>query len=210
MEKSQGSFDYQRMVVGYHGCDKEVLEQVLLKGMHLRKSKNRWDWLGQGTYFWEFGPQRALAFAKEQQKRGKIDEPTVLGAYINLSRCFDLTDVEHTHQLATAYPIWLETFEASQTSPPINTQGRGGNTDVLLRDRDCAVLNWYMNLLDTAHPGSYYYQTVRGVFVEGEPVYDGSGIYTKTHTQLAVRDPACVLGYFRPTFFFHEEEANDD
>ncbi len=43
-----------------------------------------------------------------------------------------------------------------------------------------------------------YFQTVRGAFVEGDPVYEGARIHAKTHVQIAVRDPSCILGYFRP------------
>jgi hypothetical protein len=43
------------------------------------------------------------------------------------------------------------------------------------------------------------YQTVRGVFREGEPAFDGSMIYRETHVQVAVVDPSCILGVFHPT-----------
>ena len=66
-----------------------------------------------------------------------------------------------------------------------------------------------MDLVDRDDPSLYGYQTVRGVFVEGEPAYDGAGIYTRTHVQIAVRDRACILGYFLPTFFFEEDEEAD-
>lgn len=36
-------------------------------------------------------------------------------------------------------------------------------------------------------------QTVRGSFAEGEPIYPGSKILQKAHTQIAVRDPVCIL-----------------
>jgi hypothetical protein len=42
------------------------------------------------------------------------------------------------------------------------------------------------------------YQTVRGVFLEGEPAFPGSKIALKSHIQIAVRDPACILGFFSP------------
>jgi hypothetical protein len=49
-----------------------------------------------------------------------------------------------------------------------------------------------------AHTGRGTYQTVRGAFMEGTPVYPGAGIFEKTHIQIAVRDPDWILGYFRP------------
>ncbi len=98
--------DYQRLIVGYHGCDRSVGEAVLLRGEPLKPSRNRYDWLGRGVYFWEHGPERARAWAEEMQARGRVEEPFVLGAFINLGRCFDLTDTFATSQLAG----WYETM----------------------------------------------------------------------------------------------------
>jgi hypothetical protein len=36
-------------------------------------------------------------------------------------------------------------------------------------------------------------QTVRGSFPEGEPIYPNAKILKKAHTQIAVRDSACIL-----------------
>lgn len=42
------------------------------------------------------------------------------------------------------------------------------------------------------------YDTVRGLFWEGEPLYDNAGVRQGNHIQICVRDPDCILGYFRP------------
>ena len=42
------------------------------------------------------------------------------------------------------------------------------------------------------------FQTVRAAFEEGEPAFAGSMIRRETHIQIAVRDPRCILGVFRP------------
>jgi hypothetical protein len=70
----------------------------------------------------------------------------------------------------------------------------------VLRYRDCAVLNRALSRFDAELAGAddVYFQTVRGIFVEGEPAYEGAGMRTKTHVQVAVRDPGCILGYFKP------------
>ena len=39
--------------------------------------------------------------------------------------------------------------------------------------------------------------TVRGVFVEGKPIYDTAGFHAKTHIQIAVCNPTCIKGVFR-------------
>ena len=48
------------LVLGYHGCDREVGERILGGGGHLQPSENDYDWLGSGIYFWEDNPRRAL------------------------------------------------------------------------------------------------------------------------------------------------------
>ena len=42
------------------------------------------------------------------------------------------------------------------------------------------------------------FHSVRGVFQEGEPAFNGAGIKLKSHIQIAVRDPRALIGYFRP------------
>jgi hypothetical protein len=42
------------------------------------------------------------------------------------------------------------------------------------------------------------YQTVRAGFSEGEPLFPGTSITQKQHIQIAVRDRACIKGYFLP------------
>lgn len=38
--------------------------------------------------------------------------------------------------------------------------------------------------------------TVKGVFTEGTPLYEGSGFREKTHIQIVVRDSQCIKGLF--------------
>ena len=38
------------------------------------------------------------------------------------------------------------------------------------------------------------FQTIRACLPEGEPLYPGSAILSKTHVQLAVRDQSCISG----------------
>ena len=42
------------------------------------------------------------------------------------------------------------------------------------------------------------FNTVRGAFTEGEPVYEGAGFSKESHIQIAVRDKNSILGVFRP------------
>ncbi len=67
------------MVVGYHGCNRETAKRVLWDGEPLKPSQNDYDWLGEGVYLWEHGAKRALEFAREQERGGKIEGPSCSG-----------------------------------------------------------------------------------------------------------------------------------
>lgn len=151
---------------------------------------------GEGIYFWEHGYRRAAEFAEWKKNRGEIDEPMVLGAYIHLGRCFDLTDTWATSKLPDYFEMLRDSLEASAEALPENRAAGKNDFDLVLRDLDCAVLNLAMRMLteEAAGDEAEYYQTVRGVFVEGDPVYQNARIHAKTHVQIAVRDPTCILG----------------
>ena len=39
------------LVLGFHGCHKDVFDSVVKGGQHLKRSENEYDWLGNGIYF---------------------------------------------------------------------------------------------------------------------------------------------------------------
>jgi len=184
---------YDRTVIAYHGCDAATAEH-LLRGEPFKKSQNDYDWLGEGIYFWEYGADRALKFAQDQQRRKKVQTPAIVGALIQLGRCFDLMDTRFTDELPLAFDMLKKLHETQQRALPENA---GQTPDKLLRHRDCALLNFYLSWL-VENRGDLY-DTVRCGFVEGPPAFEGSGIRHRSHVQIAVRNPACVVGIFRPT-----------
>ncbi|MDI1310936.1 hypothetical protein [Prosthecobacter sp.] len=188
-------FDYQRLVIGYHGCDASVRDKVIQKGGQLQAFPKSYDWLGHGIYFWEHGPARALEWARAQKKRGKLKTPAVLGAVLHLGSCFDLLDAEYTDVLTEAYPLFEESIKANKTPRPSNKPLNKTDKDQLLRKLDCAVVNWTIEQLEK--DGKAHFHSVRGVFQEGDSVFPESGIRRRSHIQIAVRDPACILGYFQ-------------
>lgn len=75
-------------ILGYHGCDKEVGLKIVNQVIPHTYKNNSYDWLGNGLYFWENNPQRALEFAAELSKikrpgSPKINKPFVIGAIID-------------------------------------------------------------------------------------------------------------------------------
>ena len=103
-------------------------------------------------------------------------------------------DTRFTDELPSALEMLKKLHEAQQRPLPENA---GQTPDKLLRRRDCAVLNFYLSWL--AQDRGDAYDTVRCGFVEGPPAFEGSGIRHRSHVQIAVRNPACVVGVFRPT-----------
>ncbi len=93
------------LVIGFHGCDKSVLEKVINGQDCLQKSENTYDWLGHGIYFWQNNKSRAFQYAEEAQHRenSKINNPAVIGAIIDLGHCMDLTDSEYLSELQEGY-----------------------------------------------------------------------------------------------------------
>src|SRR5438552_3064246 len=189
---------YQRIVTGYHGCDAALAANVLYGAARLKLSTNAYDWLGEGIYFWEHGPQRAREWAIEQAKLSgaKIKEPSVLGARINLGECVDLLDTSNTGLLGKWYKEFRRTARQKRSRMPENRDAPGSRRgDKVLRFLDRAVVDFTVS--HVAEAEGIIYQTVRGVFLEGEPAFPGSKIARKSHIQIAVRDPACILGFFR-------------
>jgi hypothetical protein len=138
---------------------------------------------------WEHSPERALRWAREKYTpRGTT--PGVLGAVIQIGRCFDLLNEALTSLLAESYQALAEAYAAASQTLPEN---RG--PDRKRRNLDCLVIN---DGLARLKGKGLEYDTVRGAFLEGDPVYPGTGFSRETHIQIAVRNPACVLGVFRP------------
>ncbi|MCZ6609518.1 MAG: hypothetical protein O7D27_12240 [Alphaproteobacteria bacterium] len=178
-------------VLGYHGCDATVAEK-LLAGDDFKPSKNDYDWLGHGIYFWEANPRRALEFAQEvkTQTRGPdIKKPEAVGAVIDLGLCLDLTTSAGVQQIRDTYREYVELAKEAGYSLPQNSD------DWLRRNLDCAVINFLHRVRNDKELEPI--DTVRTVFTEGQPIFEGSGFLSKSHMQICVCNPDCIKGVFR-------------
>lgn len=194
---------YQRSpqtVLGFHGCDRSVAEEILnSRDKHLKVSKNTYDWLGTGVYFWLNDPQRAYEWACQTQKRNpsKITEPYVIGAVIDLGMCLNfcerqavaLLQKSHNDLKAAFDTLGFDIHEEYKNKIP----DEGGFN--LIRPLDCAIINHAHDLVEKE---GLYYDTVYGYFQEGNDAYEGSGIKEKSHIQICVRNLECIKGYFLP------------
>jgi hypothetical protein len=185
------------MVLGFHGCDRETAEKVLaLEDPHLEPSNNPHDWLGQGIYFWEADPWRALewaiaSMAKPGQTTGKIVNPYVVGAVLDLGRCCNLLDYDTVAELERAYQFINNIYQRAGGALP---QNKGGD-DKFKRFRDKVVIDAMHDLRRKKSLPNY--QTVRAAFLEGGELYPDAGFERKNHIQIAVLDTACIKAYFR-------------
>jgi hypothetical protein len=188
---------YPGLVLGFHGCDETVGRAIVAGDANLKPSKNTYDWLGHGVYFWEFNPARALSFAKERAKGKKgttqVDRPFVVGAVIDLGHCLNLLDENGISVIKNGFKGMTAAFAEADKAIPKNVP----TDEPLRRDLDCAVIE-SVHALNRRDDDTRRFDTVRGVFVEGDPTYPGAGVYAKSHIQICVRNPNCIKGFFIP------------
>jgi hypothetical protein len=188
------------IIYGFHGCDRRIGEEVLAShSHHLKRSQNEYDWLGNGIYFWESSPERALDFAREAKRnakitRGTIRHPYVIGAVIELGNCLNLLDHAGLMEMQFAHKTLVELSEQRGEKLPANA-ARDPSNAYLLRFLDCAVLETLHTYRQQA--GLPAYDTVVGAMWEGCELYKGAGLFDKNHVQICVRNSDCIKAYFR-------------
>ncbi|MDE7247482.1 MAG: hypothetical protein K2N43_06315, partial [Lachnospiraceae bacterium] len=123
------------------------------------------------------------------------EEPAVIGAVIDLGFCLNLSDYGCTQALRKAYDLLEYECESAGSDLPKN-KGKG---DKPLRRLDCAVIERFHKMNKDLNRQEY--DSVRGIFFEGDAIYPESGILAKTHIQICVRNPNCIKGYFAPKEF---------
>jgi hypothetical protein len=146
-----------------------------------------------------------MEWAQWKHDRGEFAEPFVIGAVIDLGNCFDLTVRENLELLGEAYEGLKAEHDTAGRALPVNRNVPGDPfDDLLLRYLDDAVIEKvHQDIEDAVANGASIepFDTVRGLFHEGERAYPGSGFFKKTHTQIAVRSPASIKGVFLPPGF---------
>jgi len=189
------------LILGFHGCDKSIRDKVVNEsGFMLKKSENDYDWLGHGIYFWENNHERALHFAEElrDNPNSSVTEPAVLGAVIDLGECLDLLDSKFLKEIKISYDLLCDSYEKFDLELPKNIKSKITG-ELLARKLDCAVIQATHTLNYEANGKQY--DSVRGVFFEGEDLYENAGFKQKNHIQIAIRNQDCIKGFFIPREF---------
>lgn len=195
MYRSRGN-----LTLAFHGCDESIRDQIVNHQKTFKLSDNKYDWLGNGMYFWENNSQRALEWAEytkdhPQNNKHHITKPAVLGAIVSLGYCLDLLDSDYLSELKTAYDT-LATIRAQEGKEIEQNTCPKGNSEKLIHTLDCSVIEILHKMRKdiNEHP----YDSVRAAFIEGGELYPTSGFNEKNHIQICIRNPNCIKGYFIP------------
>jgi len=204
------------IVVGYHACQRDHADVILRDRNAWQPSRNAYDWLGDGIYFWENNLRRAREWARDV-----IQGPSaILRAEIDLGRCLDLAETEFLREIEETHRRLLRVYRENGWKLPQNRDvPRGSRTvrwtirwldqlntslyrmlgvefrrfrDQKLRYLDRLVIGRFLEELDSRFSTVQKIQTVRCPFEEGDPIFPGSAILDQTHVQIAVRDPTCI------------------
>ena len=175
--------DYQRFVVAYHGCDKEIADQVLSGERDLQFSANPHDWLGKGIYFWEYGPHRAYEWAQLRSSGVggpgvKITKAAVVGALIHLGNCFDLLDTANTSLLEAMFSEFKKDCETKGLTIPVNSRAHRQDIDHTKRLLDCAMVNYAVEAVE---------RTEASDFILCEVCFRKDARHLKVHSSLQSR-----------------------
>lgn len=193
-------------VLGYHGCEIDIAKKAINRELSLSPSDTSYDWVGPGIYFWESDPLRAWEWAKQRSADGDYKNPAVVGAIIDLRNCLDLLNRTDQELVKSAYDSFIEFCTKSGKRIPANTNAqKGGDKDRRARALDCDVIKHLHSVMDEDEGQTIpHFETIRGMFTEGDELYPGAAFYHQSHVQIAVRNPECIKGLFFPP------ELNDE
>jgi hypothetical protein len=192
----------------FHGCDESVRDRLLNQPDEIVISKEKFDWLGHGMYFWENNYKRALQWAEDKKRRGRINKPAVIGAVLFLGYCCDFLDSAYIQFLKKYFDLMAGASLIMGVNLPKNKDVPNDlYKDKILRELDCAVIEYMhetilletkIEIQDKGYSKYKSFDSTRGVFTEGGPVFAGAGILEKSHIQICIRNPNCIKGFFLP------------
>ena len=161
--------------IGFHGTSAEAAQRILASGFKI--SRNGYDWLGDGAYFFQDAPVRAMEWARLRFGEGAA----VVGAEIEMADCVDLLDIPWEYRIWDTHRRLVDRLiEAGQ---PVPRQTDGAHR------LDRHVINYLADLLGES--GSEI-RSVRAAFAEGKPLFLGSALLNRAHVQIAVRDLGAI------------------
>lgn len=179
----------RNLVLGYHGCDRSVADGLVDGSIPPDPGKKRHHWLGPGIYFWEESPSRALRWAEDSKEDGRITQPAVVGAVINMGNCLNLIEAAHVDLVTEAHQTYTEICKATSVT-------MAENKGPLLERRflDHAVFQTLHDVRGEQKQSAF--DTIRAFFIEGSAIYPTAGTRSLDHIQICVTNPSQILGFF--------------
>ena len=169
------------IVKAYHGTSSSIAHIIEREGFQL--SRNTYDWLGDGVYFFQDGLLRAWEWAGARHG----EDAAIIGADIHIVNCLDMLDLGWNEVLSDGYDGYIQLLRKTGRSEPTQS-GRAHPLDREVINYTVSVLN------DNGIPIA----CVRASFREGRPVYPNSAFFDRSHIQIAVRDPdTCIQRHWR-------------
>ena len=187
------------LFIGFHGCIETFRNMILMNPLdeNIKISKNNYDWLGNGFYVWENNYYRALEWAQNKIKNPTEEKASVIGVVYSLGYCLDLSEKDCIETINLYYKIYENDMKNSSKLLPKNkTLPNSIKKDIILRELDCNVIEFMHQNIKNKNLKPY--DSIRGIFTEGEPAFEGSGFQTKNHIQICIRNLNCIKGFFKP------------
>jgi len=138
-----------QLVLAYHGCDVCTRDDLVKGIVDPVFSRNRYDWLGDGVYFFQDDHQRALNLAKRSAEKSEllltknpIATPSVVGAVLDVDRWFDLSTQSAIANFKVAAETLVALHESTGEPLPQNKSAYIGDDDKIHRafDREVIIL----------------------------------------------------------------------
>jgi hypothetical protein len=144
----------------------------------------------------------------EKKARGTLKTPSVVGVVYQLKYCLDFSDAKFISILSQYFALFKDDLEIAGKELPHNKNlPKDKYEDLILRELDCAVIEYLHQKIDEKIRNNKTekgfsdlrpFDTVRGLFTEGGPAFDGAGIQSKNHIQVCIRNLNCIKGFFIP------------
>ena len=166
------------IVYGYHGTSLDSANSILLSGFEA--SRNDYDWLGTGVYFFQDAPQRAWEWATS-----RYSNPAVIGALIDIENFIDLLDIGWFEILNESHRLLVDEYRLTGRRIP------NQNPEAGARWLDAAIINYAVEEIIEVRYNTRIYG-VRAAFPEGEPAFENSALFDRAHVQMTVRNPSII------------------
>ena len=174
-------------IYGYHGTTTESAKRIIKQGF--AQSRQGYDWLGDGIYFWQDAPERAWEWAKNLSKR-RGEKPAVVGVKIRFNigqqegntQYVDLLDIPWEKRIGSTFRRLKRDFELQGLALPKQTTGA--------HRLDYQVVNSLVEDLDRE---GIKVLAMRAAFQEGIPIFEESALHNRSHVQIAVRDEGIII-----------------